>query len=65
MLYYIYIYFRVMSEKKKHFYTTCLEFANLIHLKISMAIMDGNAFCKKSVTGVVRDQQMSACFPAA
>lgn len=54
-----------MSEKKKHFYTTCLEFANLIHLKISMAIMDGNAFCKKSVTGVVRDQQMSACFPAA
>lgn len=35
MLYYIYIYFRVMSEKKKkHFYTTCLEFANHIHLRI-------------------------------
>lgn len=50
---------------KKHFYTTRLEFANPIHFRISMAIMDGNALCKKSVTGVVRDQQMSACFPAA
>lgn len=34
-----------MSEKKKHFNKTCPDFANLIHLRTSMTITDGNALC--------------------